>query len=46
MKQLSTLDRNKIKELIHEKNQAYNSYRQNKKTTHSLFISSNCFIQS
>ena len=31
MKQLSTLDRNKIKELIHEKKQAYKSYRQNKK---------------
>ena len=34
-----------IKKLIHEKNKAYMSYSQNKKT-YSLFISSNFFNQS
>ena len=34
-----------FKELIHDKNQAYKSYRQNK-TTHSPFISSNFSSQS
>ena len=35
-----------IKELIHEKNQAYKAYRQNKNNIYSLFIISNFFNQS